>query len=93
MKAFEKYLLALSNSIIENYKNLVKQDEKKKYSEKIKNQKLNKIIAYAQINNMLVKHLAFELDGDFSETSINNIIYNFFYSYEKAKNNYVIPRH
>ena len=86
-ESFEKYLLALSNSIIENYKNLVKQEEKKKYSEKNKNQKLNKIIAYDQINNMLVKHLAFELDGDFSETSINNIIYNFSYSYEKAKNN------
>ena len=86
-ESFEKYLLALSNSIIENYKNLVKQEEKKKYSEKIKNQKLNKIIAYDQINNMLVKHLAFELDGDFSENNINNIIFNFSYSYEKEKNN------
>jgi len=46
-----------------------------------------KKIAYDQINNMLVKHLAFELDGDFSETNINNIIYNFSYSYEKEKNN------
>ena len=36
---------------------------------------------------MLVKHLAFELDGDFSENNINNIIYNFSYSYEKEKNN------
>ena len=86
-ESFEKYLLALSNSIIENYKNLVKQEEKKKYSEKNKNQKLNKIIAYDQINNMLVKHLAFELDGDFSENNINNIIFNFSYSYEKEKNN------
>ena len=36
---------------------------------------------------MLVKHLAFELDGDYSEKNINNIIYNFSYIYEKEKNN------
>ena len=36
---------------------------------------------------MLVKHLAFELNGDFSENNINNIIHNFSYSYEKEKNN------
>jgi len=77
-ESFEKYLVSLSDYIIENYKNLAKQEEqKKKNSDKGKAHKLFYKISNDIINNLLVKHLAYELDGDYSEENINNIISNF----------------
>ena len=77
-ESFENYLISLSDSIIENYKNLAKQEEqKKKNYEKGKVHKIFYRISNDKINNLLVKHLAYELDGDYSEENINNIISNF----------------
>ena len=67
---FEKYLTNLSDEIIRNYKNLTMREENKKKN----NDKYNEqIISIDKINELLVKHLAFELDGDISKLNINEI--------------------
>ena len=58
---FEKYLIYISDSIIESYKNLMKQEEqKRKNYEKSKAYAFSNIISHDKKNRMLVKHLAFE---------------------------------
>jgi hypothetical protein len=70
--SFYEYLENLSHDIIENYKYLIKEEEEKRKKHE-KNNTNNSIISNQIINEMLVKHLAFELDGDPSIIDINKI--------------------
>ena len=73
---FYDYLDNLSNYIIENYKYLIKEEENKRKKFEKGNKIINKsvnIITNHIINETLVKHLAFELDGDPSIINIKNI--------------------
>lgn len=74
---FKNYLSQLSDKIINNYGHLSEQEEKKRLNfEKVKNKKnrLVNIIHNEKINELLVKHLSFELSCDPSEINIQEII-------------------
>ena len=67
-KSFEKYLNELSTKIIKNYKILIFQEEKKK-----KNKKNKLFTSNKKIRDLLLKHLASELDGNPIEFENNEI--------------------
>ena len=78
---FEEYLIRISSNIIENYEYLTLQEElkkTKKNSKKSKTQNENEIGNNKKINEMLVDHLALELNGEsigknFCEKNYNHI--------------------
>jgi len=73
----KNYLSQLSDKIINNYGHLSEGEEKKRLNfEKVKNKKnrLVNIIHNEKINELLVKHLSFELGVDPSEINIQEII-------------------
>jgi small GTP-binding protein len=65
---FKIYLIKLSDNIISNYKNIIILEEQKR-----KNNEYYLPISSEKINDLLVKHLAYELDVDPSDLNINEL--------------------